>query len=161
MFTGDGTGGSGDFLMSALYRTGFASIATSTHRDDGLVLTDAYILSAVRCAPPDNKPLPEEIVSCQGHLDAELAQLPHVRVVVALGRIGFEAWLQRLRRQGAPLSPKPQFGHGVVVPGSPTLIGCYHPSRQNTNTGRLTPQMMERVFKKARRILETSRTLRV
>ena len=155
MFTGDGRGGSGDFLMSALHRTGFANMATSSHRDDGLVLKDAYILSAVRCAPPDNKPLPEEIVRCQDHLDAELAQLPHVRVVVALGRIGFEAWLQRLRRQGAPVSPRPQFGHGVIVSGFPTLIGCYHPSRQNTNTGKLTPKMMERVFRTARRLLNT------
>jgi uracil-DNA glycosylase family 4 len=155
MFTGDGTGGSGDFLMSALHRTGFASIATSTHRDDGLVLKDAYILSAVRCAPPDNKPLPEEITRCQDHLDAELAQLPHLRVVVALGKIGFDAWLQRLRRQGAAVSPKPEFAHGVVVPGPLTLIGCYHPSRQNTNTGKLTPKMMESVFRTARRLLDT------
>jgi uracil-DNA glycosylase family 4 len=154
MFTGDGTGGSGDFLMSALHRTGFANIATSTHRDDGLVLKDAYILSAVRCAPPDNKPLPEEIARCSDHLDAELAQLPHVRVVVALGKIGFEAWLQRLRRQSAAVSPKPQFGHGVIVSGSPMLIGCYHPSRQNTNTGKLTPSMMESVFRQARKLLD-------
>lgn len=154
MFTGDGTGGSGDFLMSALHKTGFANIETSTHRDDGLVLKDAYILSAVRCAPPDNKPLPEEIARCADHLDAELEQLPNVRVVVGLGKIGFEAWLQRLRRRGEPISPKPQFGHGVVVPGSPALIGCYHPSRQNTNTGKLTPRMMETVFRRARRILD-------
>ena len=153
MFTGDGTGGSGDFLMSALHKTGFANIETSTHRDDGLVLKDAYILSAVRCAPPDNKPLPEEIARCADHLDAELEQLPNVRVVVGLGKIGFEAWLQRLRRHGEPISPKPQFGHGVVVPGSPALIGCYHPSRQNTNTGTLTAGMMESVFRQARRML--------
>jgi uracil-DNA glycosylase family 4 len=155
MFTGDGTGGSGDFLMSALHRTGFASIATSTHRDDGLVLKDAYILSAVRCAPPDNKPLPEEIARCAAHLDAELRQLPRVRVVVGLGKIGFDAWLRRLGRQDAAISPKPQFAHGVVVPGSPTLIGCYHPSRQNTNTGKLTPDMIESVFRTARRLLDT------
>jgi uracil-DNA glycosylase family 4 len=153
MFTGDGTGGSGDFLMSALHRTGFANIPTSTHRDDGLVLKDAYILAAVRCAPPDNTPLPEEIARCRDHLDAELEQLPHVRVVIALGKIGFDAWLQRLRRRGAAVSPRPQFGHGVVVQGSPTLMGCYHPSRQNTNTGKLTPQMIERVFRQARGML--------
>ena len=153
MFTGDGTGGSGDFLMSALHRTGFANLATSTHRDDGLVLKDAYIVSTVRCAPPDNKPLPEEIARCTEHLDAELEQLPNVRVVVGLGRIGFEAWLQRLRRRGEQISPKPQFGHGVVVPGSPALIGCYHPSRQNTNTGKLTAGMMESVFRRAKRML--------
>jgi len=153
MFTGDGTGGSGDFLMSALHNTGFANIATSTHCDDGLVLKDAYILSAVRCAPPDNKPHPDEIARCTHHLDAELEQLPNVRVVIGLGKIGFDAWLQRRRRRGEQISPKPQFGHGVVVPGSPALIGCYHPSRQNTNTGKLTAGMMERVFRKARRML--------
>ena len=156
MFTGDGTGGSGDFLMSALHKTGFANIATSTHRDDGLTLTEAYILSAVRCAPPDNKPQPEEIARCQDHLDAELAQLPNVRVVVGLGSIGFDAWLRRLRRRGLAVSPKPRFGHGVVVPGSPALIGCYHPSRQNTNTGTLTAGMMESVFRQARRMVAST-----
>ncbi|MBI2827745.1 MAG: uracil-DNA glycosylase [Acidobacteria bacterium] len=160
VFTGDG---SGDFLMSALHRTGFANIATSRHADDGLQLTDAYILSAVRCAPPDNKPLPEEIARCLDHLDAELEQLPHVRVVVALGKIGFDAWLQRLRRHGVLFSRKPPFGHGVVaLPGEhqdrvPALVGCYHPSRQNTNTGRLTARMMESVLRKARRLLDRPR----
>jgi len=152
MFTGDGTGGSGDFLMAALHKTGFANMPTSRHRDDGLRLTDAYVLSAVRCAPPANKPRPEEIAQCLDHLDAELEHLPNVRVVVALGKIAFDAWLQRLRLRGIGLSPKPQFRHGVVVPGTPTLIGCYHPSRQNTNTGRLTAGMMERVFRNARRL---------
>ena len=157
VFTGDGTGGSGDFLMSALHRTGFANIATSRHVDDGLRLSDAYIISAVRCAPPDNKPLPEEIGRCIDHLDAELAHLGNVRVVVALGRIGFDAWLQVLKRRGIRVSPKPPFGHGQVVrvnvgsTGLPsTLIGCYHPSRQNTNTGVLTPSMMRAVFTRAR-----------
>lgn len=209
LFTGDGSGGSGDFLMSALHRTGFANIATSRHKDDGLRLTDAYILSAIRCAPPNNKPLPEEITRCLDHLDAEIDQLPRVRVVVALGRIGFDAWLQRLRRRGVVFSPRPQFGHGIVVPPgsnrghvpalerhaapsgdlvpvapaphgaprrakraketlsnqpgdlleqgqSPWLVGCYHPSRQNTNTGKLTARMMEGVFRKARRMLEST-----
>ena len=139
-----------------LHRTGFANMATSTHPHDGLQLSDAYVACAVRCAPPDNKPLPEEISRCLDHLDAEVAHLPHVRVVVALGKIGFDAWLQLLRRRGGVPSPRPQFGHGVVVKmgeGLPTLIGCYHPSRQNTNTGRLTPAMMESVFKKARRLI--------
>jgi len=156
-FTGDG---SGDFLMSALHRTGFANIATSRHPDDGLRLTDAYILSAVRCAPPDNKPRPEEITRCLDHLDAELAELPRVRVVVALGKIGFDAWLQLLRKRGLAPSPRPQFGHGTVVGMGrdaagrplPTLVGCYHPSRQNTNTVKLTARMMEEVFRKAKRL---------
>ena len=155
-FTGDGPGGSGDFLMSALHRTGFANMPTSSHAQDGLRLSDAYVACAVRCAPPDNKPLPEEIARCLDHLDAEVAQLGRVRVVVALGKIGFDAWLQLLRRRGGVPSPRPQFGHGVVVDmgeGLPTLIGCYHPSRQNTNTGKLTAPMMESVFRKARLLL--------
>src|SRR5688500_4988578 len=157
VFTGDG---SGDFLMSALHRTGFANIASSRRVDDGLRLNDAYILSAVRCAPPDNKPHPEEITRCLEHLDAELAHLRRVRVVVALGKIGFDAWLQLLRRRGVAMSPRPQFGHGVVVrlgtgadgAALPILVGCYHPSRQNTNTGKLTARMMESVFRKAKRL---------
>jgi uracil-DNA glycosylase family 4 len=158
MFTGDG---SGDFLMSALHRTGFANIATSRHRDDGLRLTDAYILSAVRCAPPDNKPLPEEISRCLDHLEAEVAALPRIEVVVALGRIAFDSWLLLMRRAGVVVSPRPAFGHGELVrlnaaPARrppPVLIGCYHPSRQNTNTGKLTPAMMEQVFQTAKRML--------
>jgi uracil-DNA glycosylase family 4 len=155
VFTGDG---SGDFLMSALHRTGFASIPTSRRTDDGLALSDAYIVAAVRCAPPDNKPLPEEISACLDHLDAELRQLRRVRVVIALGKIGFDAWLQLLKRRGMALSPRPRFGHGVVVKMGdecPVLVGCYHPSRQNTNTGKLTARMMETVFRKARRLLES------
>src|SRR5687768_18593414 len=105
VFTGDGAGASGDFLMTALHRTGFANISTSQRVDDGLTLTDAYILAAVRCAPPDNKPLPEEITRCLDHADAELAALPRARVVVALGKIGFDAWLQLLRRRGISVSP--------------------------------------------------------
>ena len=156
VFTGDGIGGSGDFLMSALHRTGFASIATSQRTDDGLELRDAYIAAAVRCAPPDNKPLPEEITRCLDHLDAELAHLPNVQVVVALGKIGFDAWLQLLKRRGVMPSPRPQFGHGSIArlgAGLPALVGCYHPSRQNTNTGKLTPQMMVDVFRRSRKLL--------
>ena len=152
-FTGDG---SGDFLMSALHRSGFASIPTSRHPNDGLRLHDAYIVSAVRCAPPDNKPLPEEIVRCLDHLDAEMAELRRIQVVVALGKIGFDAWLRLLRRRGVVLSPRPQFGHGVIVRAgsdTPTIIGCYHPSRQNTNTGKLTARMMDSVFRKAKRLI--------
>jgi len=149
--------------MTALHRTGFANISTSQSVDDGLTLTDAYILSAVRCAPPDNKPRPEEIARCLDHADAELSHLPNARVVVALGRIGFDAWLQLLRRRGVTLAPRPAFEHGCVVrigasaeggaPIPPLLVGCYHPSRQNTNTGKLTAPMMEEVFRKARRMV--------
>jgi len=160
VFTGDGNGGSGDFLMEALNRTGFASIPTSRHIDDGLALYDAYIAMAVRCAPPDNAPEPEEITRCLDHLDAEVAELPHVQVVVALGKIAFDVWIRLLKRRGAIVpSPRPQFGHGVVArvsapEGLPeVLLGCYHPSRQNTNTGKLTPVMMESVFRKAKKML--------
>lgn len=163
VFTGDGIGGSGDFLMSALHRTGFANLTTSTRPDDGLQLTDAYIAAAVRCAPPDNKPLPEEITRCLDHLESEVSALPNVRVVVALGKIAFDAWLQLLKARGVVYKQKrPQFGHGVAVNFDrlpmtndqlPTLMGCYHPSRQNTNTGKLTARMMVDVFRKARTLL--------
>ena len=166
VFTGDGTGGSGDFLMSALHRTGFANLPRSTHIDDGLQLTDAYIAAAVRCAPPDNKPTPEEIARCLDHLDAEVSALPNVQVVVALGKIAFDTWLQLLRRRGVVIRPRPQFGHGVAaslpttnyhLPTTnyhlPTLLGSYHPSRQNTNTGKLTAAMMVNVFRRAQRML--------
>jgi len=152
VFTGDGIGGSGDFLMGALHRTGFANIATSRHPGDGLVLSDAFIAAAVRCAPPQNKPTPEEIRRCLPHLEAEIAALPRVRVVVALGKIGFDAYLQLLKRQNLPLRPRPSFAHGSVspLPNGQLLVGCYHPSRQNTNTGKLTPRMMEAIFQMAR-----------
>jgi uracil-DNA glycosylase family 4 len=155
VFTGDGVGGSGDFLMSALHRAGYASISTSQSIDDGLVLRDAYITAAVRCAPPDNKPTLEEIANCLPHLDAEIAALPQLRVIVALGKIGFDAYLQMLKRRGRLLRPRPLFGHGLThtLPDGLVLIGCYHPSRQNTNTNKLTAPMMDDVFRLARREL--------
>jgi uracil-DNA glycosylase len=151
VFTGDGGGGSGDFLMTALHRNGFASIPTSQSIDDGLTLNDAYIAAAVRCAPPDNKPTPEEIHACQSHLEAELLHLPNVNVVVALGKIAFDVWWRVLAEKGIAIRPRPAFRHGLVhkPAGSPVVIASYHPSRQNTNTGRLTPKMMDAVFRKA------------
>jgi uracil-DNA glycosylase family 4 len=154
VFTGDGAGGSGDFLMSALHRSGFANMATSTHPDDGLELRDAYIAATVRCAPPDNKPLPAEIAACADHLDAELAALPQLEVVVALGKIAWDAWFQHLARLGQPLRPRPVFAHGATIAlpslaGSRrihTLFGCFHPSRQNTNTGKVTAAMYDGLF---------------
>ena len=156
VFTGDGVGGSGDFLMAALHRAGFANIPTSRHPDDGLTLHDAFIAAAVRCAPPDNKPTPEEIANCLPHLDQEIAALPRIQIVVALGRIGFDAYLLLLRTRGVALRPRPQFAHGSVarLPNGQTLLGCYHPSRQNTNTGKLTPSMMRDVFRRARTMLD-------
>ena len=155
VFTGDGIGGSGDFLMGALHRAGFANIPTSRDPNDGLFLRDAFIAAAVRCAPPDNKPTPEEIARCLPHLQAEIDALPHVGVVVALGKIAFDAYLQLLRRRDIVIRPRPAFAHAARyrLPNGQTLIGCYHPSRQNTNTGKLTAQMMDAVFRQARRVL--------
>lgn len=147
VFTGDG---SGDFLMRAMHAAGFASVTTSQRIDDGLTLTDAYIISAVRCAPPDNKPLPQEIAACHPHLVAEVAALPRITVIVALGRIGFDATWRLLATRGIVIRPRPVFGHGVVVrTAGPTVIGSFHPSRQNTNTGKLTAPMLESVFRQA------------
>jgi uracil-DNA glycosylase len=155
VFTGDGVGGSGDFLMAALHRAGFSNLATSHHPDDGLTLNDAFIAAAVRCAPPGNKPAPEEIASCLPHLAAEIAALPPIRVIVALGKIAFDAYLRLLRTEGLALRPRPVFAHGraAALPGDRVLVGCYHPSRQNTNTGKLTARMMDQVFQNVKRIL--------
>jgi uracil-DNA glycosylase family 4 len=155
VFTGDGVGGSCDFLMSALHRAGLANMPTSHHPGDGLRLRNTYIAAAVRCAPPDNRPTREEILRCLAHLDAELSALPHVRVVVALGRIGFDAYLQLLKRRHIVIRPRPAFGHALMheLPNGHLLIGCFHPSRQNTNTGRLTAAMMDVVFSRAVRFL--------
>jgi uracil-DNA glycosylase family 4 len=156
VFTGDG---SGDFLMRAMQAAGFANITTSRQTDDGLRLRDAYILSAVRCAPPDNKPTPDEIARCHAHLVAEVAALPRVRVIVALGRIGFDAAWRLLAERGIVIRPRPRFGHGVVVPTpGPTVVGSFHPSRQNTNTGKLTPPMLETVFQTAAALARGSGT---
>ncbi len=154
-FTGDGPMGSANFLMASLHRAGLANQPTSTAKDDGLTLSDVYISMAVRCAPPDNKPFPEEIHRCRAHFDAETACLPNLRVVVALGHVAFDAWLRLCRERGAGVSPKPSFGHDEVVrmgAGQPTLVGCYHPSRQNTNTGRLTQSMLDDVLRRAKAI---------
>ena len=148
MFTGDGPGGSGDFLMAALHRAGFANLPTSTRADDGLKLKDAYVTATVRCAPPDNKPLPQEIAACAVYLDAEIAALPRLRVVMALGKIGWDAWFQHLARHGQIVRPRPPFAHGAMFTpkDSIPIIGAYHPSRQNTNTGKLTPAMYDQVL---------------
>ena len=155
VFTGDG---SGDFLMRAMHAAGFASIPTSQRSDDGLTLTDAYIAAAVRCAPPDNKPSREEIAACHPHLVAEVAALPNLRVIVALGRIGFDAAWRVLAERGIVLRPRAQFGHGLIYepPGAPAVIASYHPSRQNTNTGKLTAPMLEAVFRKTREVALSS-----
>jgi uracil-DNA glycosylase family 4 len=159
VFTGDGVNASGDFLMRAMHAAGFASQTVSHRTDDGLVLHDAYIAAAVRCAPPDNKPTPLEVATCLAHLDAERRALPNLRLVIVLGRIAFDAWRQLLARDGVRLDGR-HFAHGHVVPapnaGLPPVLQSYHPSRQNTHTGRLTDRMLADVFHAARAILDAS-----
>ena len=152
-FTGDG---SGNFMYPVLHAAGFASQATATRRDDGLKLTGAYITAAVRCAPPLNKPTPQEIVACSSFLDRELTGMKSVRVVVALGRIGFDAYLNHLKRTGIITSKAAYiFAHGATykLPNGVTLIASYHPSLQNTNTGKLTEKMFLQIFLKAAKII--------
>jgi uracil-DNA glycosylase family 4 len=150
MFTGDG---SGDFLYAALHRAGFASQPTSRARDDGLVLRDVFIVAAGRCAPPDNRPTPLELARCAPFLDGEVRALGGARVLVALGAIAWAAALGHVARQGVPIPrPRPTFGHGAeaALPGAPALLGSYHVSRQNTQTGRLTPAMFDAILARAR-----------
>ena len=157
IFTGDGRGASGEFLFAAMKAGGFANQIACDRADDGLTLKDAYILATARCAPPGNKPLSSEIRNCQIHLDRELDALPRARVIVALGRLAWDAALIQLRRKGDALQPRPVFGHCAEY-DSPTgisLIGSYHPSRQNTHTGRLTPPMLAQVFAIARELIST------
>jgi uracil-DNA glycosylase family 4 len=155
VFTGDS---SGDLLYRTLYETGFASQPHSVSRDDGMRLKDAYITATVRCAPPGNKPQPEEFSNCREYLEREMALLRNVRVVVALGKIAFDAYLSILQRKGEIASRSSyHFAHGAVYrfkPPLPTLIASYHPSRQNTQTGRLTTAMFLAVFRKAQKCLQ-------
>jgi uracil-DNA glycosylase family 4 len=151
VFTGDR---SGDWLYEALHRYGFANQASSTRCDDGLVLSDCYIGATVRCAPPGNKPLPEEFENCRRFLRSELLLLTHITVVIALGKIAFDHYLKTCRMGGLALpSPMPQFGHGVAyhLPWGVLLLGSYHPSQQNTFTGKLTRPMFHRIFRQARK----------
>lgn len=153
-FTGDS---SGNFMYPVLYETGFANQPNATDRNDGLKLHDLYITAAVRCAPPDNKPLPSELANCSTFLDRELAGLDRVTVVVALGKIGFDAYLNYLKRRGLLKSKKDfVFGHGALytMPEGKTLLASYHPSNQNTQTGKLTRQMFVKIFQQARKLAE-------
>lgn len=150
IFTGDE---SGNWLYAALHRAGFANQPTSVARDDGLRLDGAWVTAVVRCAPPDNKPTPEEIATCRRWLLTELARLADVRVVVVLGRIAHAGFLAALRAGGGAVPrPAPAFAHGAEhrLPGGRTLLCCYHPSRQNTFTGRLTRPMLDAVLSRAR-----------
>lgn len=153
VFTGDR---SGDWLYAALHRFGFASQPDSVHRDDGMRLTDCYIGATIRCAPPDNKPLPGEFAACQPFLVEEIRLLKDMRVVLALGKIAFDHYMKACRMAGFEKPrPAPKFGHGVVyaLPWGVTLLGSYHPSQQNTFTGKLTTEMFDHVFAQACRVL--------
>ena len=149
IFTGDR---SGDWLFAALYRAEYASQPTSTHRGDGLRLSGAYIAAVVRCAPPANRPAPAERDNCLPYLVRELRLLKEVRVIVALGSYAWDGVLGALRQLGVEVPrPKPRFGHGAEAQSGPyRLIGCFHPSQQNTFTGKLTEPMMDAVFARAR-----------
>jgi uracil-DNA glycosylase family 4 len=152
MFTGDG---SGYFLYPVLHDAGFASQAQSRQRDDGLTLRDAYITAMARCAPPANQPTLQELANCAPFLDRELAILKHVRVVVALGKVAFDGYLRYLKRKGVlDTARRFRFGHGAryTLPDGRILLASYHPSMQNTNTGKLTRGMLLKVFRTAARL---------
>jgi len=148
VFTGDR---SGDWLFASLYRSGFASQPTSTSRDDGLRLFDCWVTAAVRCAPPANRPKPQERDNCLPWTVRELELLPDVHVIVCLGAFAWDAALRVRAALGQPTPrPKPRFGHGTEIDGRFPLLGCFHPSQQNTFTGKLTEPMMDAVFARAR-----------
>jgi uracil-DNA glycosylase family 4 len=153
-FTGDS---SGYFMYPVLHETGFATQPMATHRGDGLELENAYITAAARCAPPDNKPTPAEIANCSSYLDREIDGLRDLRVIVALGRIGFDAYLNYLKRRGLLQGKKDYaFAHGAhyTMPDGKILLASYHPSNQNTNTGKLTRHMFLKIFQEARHLAD-------
>ncbi|MHC5019544.1 MAG: uracil-DNA glycosylase [Planctomycetota bacterium] len=154
-FTGDA---SGDWLYDALHRHGFASQPASIDRDDGLELTDCWITAVGRCAPPQNKPTPAEIANCRPFLERELKLLKQRALILALGKIAFDGYLNAVAQMGQPTpKPRPKFGHGVVhdLPGHDLpILATYHPSRQNTQTGRLTRPMWNGIFRTVRKLLD-------
>jgi len=151
MFTGDR---SGDWLYAALHRSGLANQPEATHADDGLRLRDAYVTAIVRCAPPVNKPTPAERDNCLPYIERELELLENARTIVTLGAFGWDGALRAIRALGGDVpSPKPRFGHGAEArAGRWNLLGCYHPSQQNTFTGRLTEEMLDEVFARAQEL---------
>ncbi|HZD39663.1 MAG TPA: uracil-DNA glycosylase [Terriglobales bacterium] len=153
MFTGDR---SGDWLFFALHAYGFSNQPNSSSRKDGLMLENCYVTAALRCAPPGNKPTRVEFSRCRPYLMREIELLSHVRVVIALGKIAFDSFLTAYRENGGEIpKPRPKFGHGAChrLPDGILLIGSYHPSQQNTFTGKLTRTSFHRIFKKARQVL--------
>jgi uracil-DNA glycosylase len=159
-FTGDG---SGDFLYPVLYETGFASQPNSTARNDGMQLRDLWISAVVRCAPPDNTPKRAELANCASYLDEEVALLKNLKVVVCLGRIAFDSYLEHLERTNqAERKPRFKFAHAAeyALPGNRYLLASFHPSLQNTNTGKLTKPMFREVFDRARTLADSPGTPR-
>ena len=153
MFTGDR---SGDWLFRTLHKFRFSNKPTSVHREDGLILKDCYITAAIRCAPPENKPLPSEVRNCRPYLLQELEMLKNVRVIVGLGKVAFDAAVSSFHQlQWDTLKKKPKFRHGAEyrMNNGMTLIGSYHPSQQNTFTGRLTETMFDGIFRRARQLI--------
>ena len=153
-FTGDA---SGNFMYPVLYETGFANQPIAVDRGDGLQLRDLYITAAARCAPPDNKPLPEELANCAPYLDREIEGLKRLKVIVALGKIGFDAYLNYLKRRGLiKVRALYEFGHGAKyeLPDGKIILASYHPSNQNTQTGKLTRKMFVDIFKEAARLAD-------
>lgn len=156
IFTGDR---SGDFLYASLHRCGLANQPTSVERDDGLRLTDVYVAAVNRCAPPANRPTPVERDRCLPYLEREIAALERLAVIVALGAFAWDGGLRALAALGHPVRPRPRFGHAAEAEVGPfAMIGCYHPSQQNTFTGKLTPSMLDAVFERA--MLLASRSVR-
>jgi len=157
VFTGDS---SGNFMYPVLYEAGFANQPTTTDRNDGLTLTNLYITAAARCAPPKNKPLPKELANCAPYLDRELEGLKNLRVIVALGRVGFESYLNYLKRRKLITGKREyKFRHGTeyMMPDGRILLASYHPSNQNTQTGKLTKKMFRKIFKRAGELADESK----
>ena len=154
VFTGDR---SGDWLYEALHAYGFANQPTSVHRDDGLTLENCYVAAAVRCAPPANKPTKDEFEACRPFVQEELQLLRNIQVVVALGKIAFDEYLRTCKVAGKAIpAPRPKFSHGAeyLLPWNVTLLGSYHPSQQNTFTGKLTRPMFHQIFSRAKNLVE-------
>jgi len=161
MFTGDG---SGNFLFPVLHETGFASQPEAVSRDDGMKLKGLWISAVVHCAPPDNSPTPEEQINCAPWLDAEMSLLTNLRVVVCLGKVAFDGFLAHARRIGLDAGSSPAFAHGAefILPDGLNVMASYHPSLQNTNTGKLTRPMFLEIFMRARKLagLRQQKTLK-
>lgn len=157
MFTGDGERGAGDFMARALHKAGLASLPYARDRKDGLKLKDLYMTARARCAPPGNKPTTEEFDNCSSFLKREFELLNNLQIVIALGKLAFDGYLKWLVNQGLELpKPRPKFSHGEVhqFDGYPILLGSYHPSRQNTQTGKLTDEMFDAIFETAQNLLK-------